>query len=197
MSAALKWNLISVPEYLARELVAQTKHEYLGGVVHAMAGARIGHNIITGNIFASLHTRLRGKKCRPYNSDTKVRIETPGHPRFYYPDVSVACGPILPGSSFLGDPTVIFEVLSRSTRGLDMGEKKDAYHTIPSLRAYVVVEQESALAVVFRRTDAGFVREVYEGLATAVRLGEIDTELPLSEVYDGVEFIPEPNDDDE
>ena len=64
MSAAEKLNLISVEDYLAGELVSPIKHEYLGGVVHAMAGARNLHNTIAGNVFASLHTRLRGRRCR-------------------------------------------------------------------------------------------------------------------------------------
>jgi Uma2 family endonuclease len=172
------------------------KHEFLGGVVHAMAGARIGHNNIKGNTFAGLHGRLRGKRCRPYDSDNKIRVQLSDHLRFYYPDVSVVCRSNAPTDSFQDEPAVIFEVLSKTTRRIDMGEKKDAYLTIPSLQAYVLVEQEAPLVVVFRRTDAGFVREVYVGFDAVVPLGEIEIELPLSEVYDGVEFIPEPSDDD-
>jgi Uma2 family endonuclease len=90
---------------------------------------------------------------------------------------------------------VVFEVLSRKTRRIDEGEKKDAYQTIPSLSVYVLLEQEFPAAVVFRRTEQGFVREVYEGLDAVVPLEEIEAELPLAEVYDGVEFMPEEDDD--
>jgi hypothetical protein len=48
---------------------------------------------------------------------------------------------------------------------------------------------------VFRRTEQGFVRQVYEGLHAVIALGEIETELSLAEVYDGVEFRPEPEDE--
>ena len=89
------------------------------------------------------------------------------------------------------------EVISKRTRRTDEGEKKDAYLTIPSLCAYLLVEQESPAVVVFRRTDTGFVREVYTGLDAVVWLGEIEIELPLADVYDGVEFIPETADDEE
>src|ERR1022692_1788130 len=91
MSAALKLNLISIDEYLAGELVSPIKHEYLGGVVYAMAGARNSHNLIKGNIFGTLHARLRGKRCRAWDSDTKIRIHLPNQTRFYYPDDSVVC----------------------------------------------------------------------------------------------------------
>lgn len=53
------------------------KHEYLGGIVHAMAGARNVQNVIAGNVLGAWHSRLRGHKCRPFNSDTKIRVRLP------------------------------------------------------------------------------------------------------------------------
>lgn len=191
MTAAPKRNLISVEDYLAGELVSPIKHEYLGGVVYAMAGARNAHNVIATNTLIAAGTRLRGRRCRPFNSDTKIRVCLATQMRFYYPDASVSCRPNPPSDSFQDEPAVIFEVLSRSTRRIDEGEKKDAYLTIDSLAAYVLIEQESPAAVVFRRTDHGFVREVYEGLDAVIPLPEIDIALPLAEVYEGVDFVPE------
>lgn len=196
MIAAKKLNLISVEDYLAGELVSPVKHEYLGGVVYAMAGARISHNVAAGNIFGSLHGRLRGKRCRPFNSDMKIRVRYPTHDRFYYPEVSVICRSNPPTDSFQDQPVVIVEVLSKQTRRIDEGEKKDAYLSTPSLCAYLLVEQETAAVVVHRRTEKGFVREVYEGLDAIIPLPEIESELPLAEIYDGVEFVPEPDDDE-
>jgi Uma2 family endonuclease len=82
---------ITVSDYLAGEEISDRKHEYLGGTVHAMAGATIRHNNIALNCLAALHGILRGKSCQPFNSDTKVRIEFPDHTRFYYPDAMVVC----------------------------------------------------------------------------------------------------------
>jgi Uma2 family endonuclease len=196
MSAAPKWDLVTIDDYLAGELVSPVKHEYVGGVVYAMAGARNAHNLIATNCLGSLHGRLRGRRCRTYNSDTKIRLRLPHQVRFYYPDASVICRPNPPGDSFQDEPAVLVEVLSRRTRRIDEGEKHDAYVTIPSLGAYLLVEQETPTVVVFRRTEQGFVREVYQGLAAVIPLPEIDTELPLAEVYDGVTFTPEPADDE-
>jgi Uma2 family endonuclease len=196
MSTAPKRNLISVADYLAGELVSPLKHEYLGGVVYAMAGARNVHNLIKGNVFGSLHGQLRSHRCRPFDSDTKIRIRLPTHVRFYYPDVSVICRPNPQNDSFQDEPAALVEVLSRGTRRVDEGEKRDAYLTIPSLAVYILLEQETAAAVLFRRTEKGFVREVYEGLDAVIPLGEIEATLPLAEVYDGVEFQPEPNEGD-
>lgn len=197
MSAARKLNLISVGEFLAGELRSPVKHEYLGGVVYAMAGGSNAHNLIASNTLGSVHGRLRGKRCRAYNSDTKIRVRLPGQVRFYYPDVSVVCRPNPPTDSFHDEPAVIFEVLSRRTRRADEGEKKDGYLSIPSMAAYVLIEQDSPAVIVFRRTEQGFVREVHQGLAAVIPLAEIEIELPLVDVYDAVEFVPEPDDSDE
>ena len=195
MSAALKRNLVSVESYLADELDSPIKREYLGGAVYARPDERNVHNTIAGNTLARLYLRLNGRPCRPFNSDTKIRIRMPTGTRFYYPDVSVVCRPNPPHESFQDEPAAIVEVLSRRTSGIDEGEKKDAYLTIPSLNVYLLVEQDEPLVQVFRRTEAGFVREVYEGLDAVIPLGEIDTVLPLAEIYRGVEFVPEPDDE--
>jgi Uma2 family endonuclease len=191
MTAAKKLNLISVEDYLAGELVSQVKHEYLGGVVYAMAGGRNVHNIIATNILGTLHGKLKGRKCRPYNSDTKVRVRLPTQWRFYYPDCSVVCRQNPPDDSYQDDPVIIFEVLSKSTRRTDEGEKKDMYLTIPSLSVYALVEQELAKVVLYRRTETGFVPEVFEGLNAVIPLPEIEAELLLSDVFADVKFVPE------
>lgn len=189
MTAARKCDLISVDDYLAGELDSPVKHEYLGGVVYAMSGAKNIHNLIAGNAIAAFHACLRGQRCRPYNSDTKIRIRLPNQVRFYYPDASVVCRANPPSDSFQDDPVAIVEVLSRSTRRLDEGEKKEAYLTIPSLFVYLLVETTSPSVTLYRRTDHGFVRESYLGLGATIPLPELNIELPLSDIYDGAEFV--------
>lgn len=193
MSAVNELNDISVADYIEGELVSPIKHEYVDGVVYAMAGATNAHNTITVNVTVALQTRLRGQKCRTFNSDTKVRIRQAHHIRFYYPDAQVICRPNAPQESFQDEPTVIVEVLSRKTRRTDFNEKKEAYLSISSLTVYIVLEQESAQAHVFRRANGGFDRELYEGLDAVIPLPSINAELPLAEVYEAIDFTPEPD----
>lgn len=188
MSTARKLVSVSVDEYLSGELRSEVKHEYVGGVVYAMAGGSNAHNIIKGNIFASLHRQLQGRPCRPFDSDTKIRIRLPTQVRFYYPDVSVVCRPNPQDDSFQDEPVVIVEVLSRQTRRTDEGEKKDAYLTIPSLTAYLLVAPGSPSLVVFRRAEHGFFGQTYEGSDAVVPLEEVGAEIRLQEVYAGIEF---------
>ena len=178
--------LISPEDYIEGELHSEVKHEYLGGVVHAMAGARNIHNQITGNIFAALHSGLRGKSCQPFNSDTKVRLRLPTGLRFYYPDVQVTCLPNPPDDSWQDQPVVVVEVLSESARRTDEGEKLDAYCALPSLEVYLLVESERPLVIAYRRATTGFTREVFSGLGAVIPLAAIGTELPLAEIYERV-----------
>jgi Uma2 family endonuclease len=118
----------------------------------------------------------------------KIRIRLPWQVRFYYPDLSVICRSNPQDDSFQDEPTVIVEVMSEDTRRIDEGEKRDAYSTIPSLSVYLLVEQETARIVAYRRGEQGFVREVHSGLDAVIPLPEIGVDLPLAEVYDGVEM---------
>lgn len=191
MTALKQPDSISVADYLAGEEVGQTKHEYLGGTVHAMAGASNRHNDIAGNCFAFLHAKLRGKPCRPYNSDTKIRIEFVDHIRFYYPDAMVVCQ-TNPGSDhFQTQPVVVVEVLSDSTRRADLREKRDAYLTISSLKVLIFVEPDIPSVTLYRRLpDGGFSTEHHGGLDAGILLPEIETSLTLAELYENVGFAP-------
>jgi Uma2 family endonuclease len=191
MTAAQRLDLVSVEEYLAGELDSPVKHEYLGGMVYAMAGGRNVHNLIAANIQGLLHARLRGRPCTVYNSDTKIRVQWLNQVRFYYPDVPVICEPNPPEDTFHDAPAVLFEVISSGTRRIDEGEKRDAYQSIASLKVYGLVEQELPRVVLYRRGQQGFVREVYTGLDAVLPLSEIGVELQLADIYDRVVFTGE------
>jgi Uma2 family endonuclease len=180
---------IPISEYLAGEELSGVKHEYLGGTVHAMAGATNQHNAIAVNALVFLVAALRGKPCRPFNSDTKVRIEYPDHTRFYYPDALVVCHQNPPSDHFQDHPVVVVEVLSDGTRRTDLGEKRDAYLTISTLKVLILAESNSAEALVHRRKpEGGFAVEVYAGLEAVIPLPEIDSSLSLAELYEQVDL---------
>lgn len=194
MTAAKRLEFVTVDDYLARELRSPTKHEYLAGAVYAMAGARVLHNRLASRIVGMLYERLRGKPCEGFDSDARVRISNHSDVRFYYPDAMIVCNSDSDESTFQTRPVVLFEVLSSATRRIDEKEKKDAYLSIPSLRCYIMVEQATAALVVYRRTETGFEPELYSGLDSVIPLPEVGIELPLEELYRGLELTEEPID---
>src|SRR6185436_17648180 len=153
MTAILKTSgWISPEEYLQGERLAEVRHEYVNGQVYAMAGASDDHNRIAGNIFAALHAALNNTRCEPFINDMKVRIPPTFADVFYYPDVIVACTPKDNAKYFRERPTVIFEVISPDTERIDRREKVLSYRQIPTLRAYVIVEQDRMAVTVLHRT---------------------------------------------
>lgn len=198
MMSTAKWlEPVSIAEYLAGERLGTIKHEYVAGSLYAMVGGRVQHNVIAANALIALGSQLRGQRCRPFNSDMKIRIELPTHTRFYYPDVSVVCESNGPEATYQDRPVVVIEVLSRSTYRTDTGEKKEGYLAIPSLKVYLLVEQETARVLVCRRSGEGFETERYLDRTAVIPLPEISASLSLADLYEAVEFSPEPDPDDD
>jgi Uma2 family endonuclease len=185
MTAILKpsrW--ISPEEYLEGERLAEVRHEYLSGQVYSMAGASDDHNRIAGNIFAALHAALKSTRCEPFINDMKVKIPPTFADVFYYPDVIVACSPKDNAKYYRERPTVIFEVISPDTERIDQREKLLSYRQIPTLRAYVMVEQDRMAITALRRAKVGWKSEVMEGPEAVLRIDAIGFTIRLQMIYD-------------
>lgn len=189
MTALLQPAFVSVEDYLAGEERSDVKHEYLGGVVHAMAGGTADHATIAVNAILALGSALRGKSCRPFSSDMRLRLQYSGQTRFYYPDAFVVCEPNTGGNLFQDRPVVVLEVLSESTRRTDLGEKREAYQMLPSVKVLMFVEPDRPYVLVDRRSEGGaFSAEAYSGLDATVPLPEIGCSLSLAELYEHIAF---------
>ena len=177
---------MSLAEFLAWEERQEFKHEFNGVAPVAMTGGTIAHAIIGRNLVATLVTRLRGKPCQPFGSDLKIQVA--GSVR--YPDASVVCRPVAPKDKVVHDPVVVFEVLSDSTAHTDRGRKNEEYRDTPSVMRYVMLEQDSVRATVFARKEGDWVGSILSG-ASVLAMPEIGIEIPLAELYEGVDFPPE------
>ena len=190
MSIAQRHAYLTPEDFLRGENGAPHKHEYLNGVVYAMAGGTNRHGRIGMNLAVALGMRLRGKRCQPFNSDTLVRVRRGDDLRFYYPDVSVVCESNALDEHFQDRPVVIFEVLSESTARLDRGEKREAYLTIPTLRVLALVDTDSMAVTLWRRTGESWTQEYATAPEQVLAFPEIECELPLAEIYEGSGHSP-------
>ena len=137
--------------FLTWEVQQPEKHEYVGGDVFAMVGARREHVVVSGNVFAAFKERLRGGPFQAYVSDLKLRVEAAD--AFFYPDVMVSCDQGDQSATlFITQPVLIVEVLSESTEAFDRGDKFAAYRSLDSLQEYVLVDIQARRVEVFRRT---------------------------------------------
>jgi len=142
---------ISIEEFLEMENASLEKHEYYKGEVLAMSGAKVPHVIISDNILTALKQKLKGKSCQPYGSDMRIHVEA--NTLFTYPDISIVCGDIITLNNDdynVLNPSVLIEVLSKSTKNYDRGEKFKLYRDIPTLKEYVLVDSETASIEIFR-----------------------------------------------
>lgn len=168
---------ISIEDYLAGELVSEIKHEYIDGQVYAMSGASRNHDRIAGNVFGELRNHLRGKPCEPFTSDVKVKVGK----HFFYPDSMVVCQDTSTHEYYVETPTLIVEVLSKSTRRRDETLKRRLYQTIPTLLEYVLIEQDIVDVEVCRRSE-GWVSNHYF-LGDDVPFESVDLTLSVAEIY--------------
>ena len=170
------------------------KYEYHTGQVYAMSGETIEHGLIGGNVFAALKTKLRaaGGKCRALNNDIKVFVATKD--LYVYPDAMVICGEIQRSdkeSNAVTNPTLIVEVLSKSSANRDRSDKFYTYRRLAGLREYVLIEQDKTVVEVFsKRADSDLWRITRaEGLDASVLFHSLDITLGLAEVYEDVEGL--------
>ena len=128
-------HLISVEDYLTDELTRETKHELIDGHIYMMAGASANHERISVNILTEFRNHLKLSACEPFGSDMKVKIGS----NFFYPDAMVDCHFDESHPYYTESPSIIIEVLSKSTRRIDETTKIFAYINIPSLQEYVLI----------------------------------------------------------
>ena len=183
--------------YLASERDALERHEYYRGEVIAMSGGTFEHSRICANVIRELGNRLAGKPCGVQDSNLRIRV--PRTTLYTYPDASVLCGdpqfdPLDTGRQTLTNPTLIVEVLSPPTESWDRGGKFDNYRLINSLQEYVLVRSDSARVESFlRQPDGRWMFGVAVGMEATAQLSSIQVDLPLAEVYRGVELPVQAN----
>ncbi len=177
-------------EYLAFERASASKHEYLNGEVFDMTGASEAHNLICGSTLFLLYGQLRGRPCKVYPADMRVKVRPTG--LYTYPDISVVCSEAEFGNDQLDtllNPMLIIEVLSPSTERYDRGKKFQHYRELAALREYVLIAQDSPrIERYWRQDDDIWQFTDAKGLDASIELTSIGCTLTLAEVYEQITF---------
>ena len=187
---ALQYNYISAEDYLQEERLAVEKHEYYQGEIFAMSGASVRHNRIQANTIGELYLKLKGKDCQPYGSD--LRIHIPENTLYTYPDITIFCAPPdLTDEHFdtATNPTVIFEILSKSTRNYDRLSKFNLYRDIKSMNTYILIDSLSySIELHTRNEDNTWQLQDLKSLNDTLILKTLQIEILLKDIYEGVTF---------
>jgi len=188
---------ITEEEYLAGEMLAGEKHEYLNGFVYLlhgiaitdMAGATDSHVKVSLNVAASVKTLLRGTGCSTYMADMRVKINAKDK-AWFYPDVMVTCDQEDRNDKTIKQsPIFIVEVLSASTRDYDRGDKFAVYRELSTLREYVLIDPDAFSVEVFRLNEnRRWELFSFEGADTVVEFTSIGLHCMLVDFYEDVDL---------
>ncbi|MBC6609435.1 Uma2 family endonuclease [Hymenobacter sp. BT507] len=186
----------TVEEYFALEEVSDIRHEYYHGEIfpldgpQAMAGATFAHNTIKQNCVIALRLGLRGKGCRVFDENVRLRINADDH--FTYPDVMVTCAEEDQlETRIVQHPTLLIEVLSNSTELRDRSWKLQQYQLLPSLRQYVLISQKRVFVESYLLNERGaweltMLRQSQEILY----FPSLHLRMTVAEVYEEVGLPP-------
>ncbi len=191
MTVALR-RPMTLAEFLDWEERQPVRYEFDGFGPVAMTGGTYGHSTIQRNLAFALTGRLRGNPCQFQGSDIKIQVGD-GHIR--YPDGMVVCSPVDRTATVVHEPVVVFEVLSPSTAAKDRIVKAREYQATPSIRRYVMLEQDSVGATVYARSGETWTHEILVA-DSILSLPEIGVSLPLAELYEGILFEAEQDGDE-
>ena len=184
---------ITPEQYLEAERSAEFKSEYYGGQIYAMAGGTIPHAHIIANFTGALFQALRGGPCFVLSSDARLRISASG--LYTYPDLMVVCG----DAKFADDqrdtvlnPTLIVEVLSKSTEAHDRGFKFAQYRKLDSFREYALVSTaEPRVERFLRQPEGQWLLSESVGSGAVCHFSSLDCQILLTDIYDKVTFDAE------
>lgn len=178
---------MTVEQFLEWEERQELRYEFDGFQPIAMTGGSYEHDAIQINLVSALKARLAGKPCRVHGNSLKIRVME----SIRYPDAYVTCGPIERGSMIAPDPVVVFEVLSKSTSRTDYTVKNREYASTASIQRYVMLEQTEIAGMVFTRAGEEWGGRLLAPDAV-LQMPEIGIELPLAELYEGLDLADPP-----
>lgn len=184
---AKKLDQLTFADYLKIERESDTKYEFHDGTIYAMAGGTLEHGLIGSNVLIELGIKLRADKssCRPVNSEVKLHIAA--HNKYLYPDAMIVCGDIEKSSEHaITNPSVIIEVLSKSTEGYDRGDKFFFYKQIPTLQEYILIDQYQAQIDIYTRKSDLWKITRTEGIHESIFIPSLNINLELKSIYQDV-----------
>lgn len=192
MDTALRQPTMTREQFFQWAQAQDARYEFDGYQPVAMTGGNLRHNVIHLNIYAALRQRLRGTGCRPLGADAGVA--TVGD-AVRYPDGLVTCTPISGDEYVTPNPVVVFEVISRTSGRTDRIVKVREYAAVSSILRYVIVESASVGLTVLERPTGDQKWTLTTLMADdMLPLPEIGIEVPVAELYEGVDFPATPAD---
>jgi Uma2 family endonuclease len=179
-------------EYLELEAIAEYRSEYHDGEIVTMTGGTGNHNRIAVNLCKKLPFHIKGQNYEIFINDMRVSI--PQYRKYLYPDTIVVEGePVYEDKveTIITNPLLIFEVLSKSTKNYDQGDKFDFYRSLSSFKEYILIDQYQYYVEQFAKTaDNKWELTEYRSATDVLALSSLDFQINFSDIYHRVNFEP-------
>lgn len=160
--------------------------QLMDGHAYAMAPPSLGHQRTVSELQRQLGNALRGKQCLALVAPVGVRLPRAGQDdarvdTVFEPDLLVVCDPAkLDRRGVRGAPDFIIEVLSPSTAGFDLIEKRKRYDEA-GVRELWLLDPASGVLTIYRaRSSGGFAEPEIrraEGVVALQALSGVSLEL--------------------
>ena len=145
---------VSYEEFMEIYEKSDLRMEYINGEIVLMTSPSAYHQTVSGNIYMILREYFHGKKCKVFYAPFdvhfyKMEIQTPD---VMQPDLLVACDIEEAANEkgrYMGTPTLVVEILSKSTRSKDMVDKLNTYMTSGVAEFWVVDPMQKTVMVYY------------------------------------------------
>ncbi|MDZ7962348.1 MAG: Uma2 family endonuclease [Aulosira sp. DedQUE10] len=182
--------LYSIGEYLTLEESAEYRSEYRNGEIVPMTGGSINHNQIIINLIIALGLALQQQNYLVYTSD--LRLWIPRYGEYTYPDILIIKDePIFQEgrTDTVINPSIIFEILSKSTRSRDRGDKFTYYRSISEFQEYILIDQYQFHIEQFGKTPEGhWLFKESDDEDGVLTLASANCQIPHRQIYERVNF---------
>ncbi|MDX2190716.1 MAG: Uma2 family endonuclease [Bacteroidota bacterium] len=181
---------ITEQDYLEMERISPFKNEYYRGQVYAMAGATYRHSKIISNLVGQIYPKIKNTGCNAFFSD--LRIHVPNPPFYAYPDIVILCNKPQfsdDAADTIENPTVIIEVLSKSTENYDKSVKFGLYRFNRSFKEYILIHQDSPKIEIFKKIDDfNWAQGESSDINRTITIDTLNIEIGLRDIYEEIEF---------
>ena len=131
------------------------RYELVAGEPVSMSPERNRHNLVKVDCCLALRHAVRTGEhdCTVFGDGATVKID---EKNVYEPDVTVQCGGVIDvDSTIVSHPTILVEVLSPSTKGVDSSDKLLGYFQLASVHHYLIVDPVRYAVIHHFRTGTG------------------------------------------
>jgi Uma2 family endonuclease len=183
----------SFADYLTWQF--QERVELIRGKLFKMAMPSEKHQRVSGNLHGLFWSYLHKKRCKVYHPPFDVRLEKPFHLRktkdksiltVVQPDITVVCDiEKIDNKGCAGAPDLIVEILSPSTGGKDLKDKKEVYE-FSEVPEYWIVHPNDQTVIVYILNDQK--KYVVDNVYAATDIIKVsifdDLNIDLSDVFE-------------